>query len=219
MFEENTHYQNNKNPETVFELYSRALTFATIAHQNQRRKVNNIPYIIHPIGVSNYAVNIGKIEDINIVVACLLHDTVEDTSVTIDDIEAHFGKKIKTIVEQVTDDKNLTQVERKRQQVINVKHKTNEAKIVKMCDTIYNLKDLIENPIWCIERVQGYFVWKYLIMQECKGINTYLEKELNKIFKMKLVKEGNEYPVLPCDTCNIELVKEHVEKYYELLSK
>lgn len=74
--------------------------------------------------------------------AAILHDTVEDTDTSFDEIEEHFGKTIRDIVAEVTDDKSKPKQERKRLQIVHAKGSSNEAKLVKLADKLYNLRDL-----------------------------------------------------------------------------
>lgn len=74
--------------------------------------------------------------------AALLHDTVEDTDTTLDEVELHFGVQVRRLVEEVTDDKTLPKLERKRLQVEQAPHSSPGAKLVKLADTLYNLRDL-----------------------------------------------------------------------------
>ncbi len=74
--------------------------------------------------------------------AALLHDTVEDTDTTIDELEYMFGPTVARIVQEVTDDKSLPKEERKRLQVVHAPHRSHQAKLVKLADKLYNLRDL-----------------------------------------------------------------------------
>lgn len=74
--------------------------------------------------------------------AALLHDTVEDTDTTPAELEAKFGPIVARIVQEVTDDKSLPKQERKRQQVEHAPHCSHQAKLVKLADKLYNLRDL-----------------------------------------------------------------------------
>lgn len=74
--------------------------------------------------------------------AAILHDTVEDTETTFEELEQHFGAKIRGIVEECSDDKALSKMERKRLQIEHAKTATPEAKLVKLADKLYNLRDL-----------------------------------------------------------------------------
>lgn len=121
----------------------KAADFAARKHRDQRRKdPQKTPYINHPIGVANILINEGDIDDPVVLQAALLHDTVEDTDTTLDEIEEHFGTKVRGIVDEVSDDKDLSKQERKRLQVVHAPHKSREAKLVKLADKLYNLRDL-----------------------------------------------------------------------------
>ncbi len=87
----NNSYQNVNN----LSLLVKASNFAAIAHKNQMRKDGKTPYINHPIGVTHILTELGNVFDINVLAAALLHDTVEDTDTTIDDIKDNFGEKIR----------------------------------------------------------------------------------------------------------------------------
>ena len=94
--------------EDSIKLYTKCMNFAAIKHEHQRRmNPEKTPYINHPIGVANIISEEGDVYDLEVLMAALLHDTVEDTDTTMDEIEEHFGKEIRKIVEEVTDDKTL----------------------------------------------------------------------------------------------------------------
>ena len=85
------------------ELVSEAISFAVKAHDGMRRKKSEAPYILHPMEA---AVIVGAMtDDQNLIAAAVLHDVVEDTDVTIDEIEARFGKRVRELVESETEDK------------------------------------------------------------------------------------------------------------------
>ena len=109
----------------------------------------------------------GGIYDPNVITAALLHDTVEDTDTTFQEIENQFGGKIRKIVEEVTDDKSLPKQERKRLQIVHAPTSSYEAKLVKLADKLYNLRDVEkETPIgWTSERADEYFKVISLIEQ------------------------------------------------------
>lgn len=101
----------------------KALSFAAYKHRDQRRKdVNASPYINHPIALANVLCNEGGITDEDVLCAALLHDTVEDTETTPEELTKLFGKTISNIVMEVTDDKALPKTERKRLQIEHVAH-------------------------------------------------------------------------------------------------
>ena len=124
----------------------KAADFAAKKHRDQRRKGLDEPYINHPIGVANILANEGGIDDPIVLQAALLHDTVEDTETSLDEIEQEFGKIVRDVVDEVTDQKDLPSKERKRLQVINAPKKSPRAKLVKLADKLYNLRDLHKSP-------------------------------------------------------------------------
>ncbi|XP_026793559.3 guanosine-3',5'-bis(diphosphate) 3'-pyrophosphohydrolase MESH1 isoform X2 [Pangasianodon hypophthalmus] len=120
-----------------------AISFAAEKHRNQRRKdPDATPYINHPIGVARILSHEGGITDIEVLQAALLHDTIEDTDTTFEELEAMFGNKVARIVQEVTDDKTLPKQERKLLQVKHALHCSHQAKLVKLADKLYNLRDL-----------------------------------------------------------------------------
>lgn len=91
-----------------------ALLFAAKKHQTQRRKdAQASPYINHPIAVASILATAGSVTDQATLMAALLHDTVEDTETTFEELEEHFGKEVRDIVGELTDDKTLQKHERK----------------------------------------------------------------------------------------------------------
>lgn len=111
------------------------------------------------LGVANILIQEGDIHDPAVIVTALLHDTVEDTNTTFEEIEEIFGSKVRKIVEEVTDDKTLPKHERKRLQIEHAPTSSHEAKLVKLADKLYNLRDLEkETPVgWSSERAEEYF--------------------------------------------------------------
>lgn len=118
--------------ETTIPIFAilKAADYAAKAHVDQRRKTkNHQPYINHPLGVALYIAQIGKEFDYVTLISALLHDTVEDTNVTLDDIEREFGSQVRNIVGEVSDDKRQTKSDRKRHQVETAPTKSYEAKV------------------------------------------------------------------------------------------
>ena len=85
------------------ELVSEAIAFAVKAHDGMRRKKSQAPYILHPMEA---AVIVGSMtDDQNMIAAAVLHDVVEDADITIEEIEARFGKRVRELVQSETEDK------------------------------------------------------------------------------------------------------------------
>ncbi|NWV60495.1 MESH1 pyrophosphohydrolase, partial [Malurus elegans] len=136
-----------------------AADFAARKHKEQRRKdPEGTPYINHPI--------------------------VEDTDTTFSEIEEWFGVEVRRVVEEVTDDKTLPKAERKRLQVEQAPGCSRRAKLVKLADKLYNLRDLNRSTPqgWSAERVQEYFRWAARVVSGLRGTSAALEEALQRLF-------------------------------------
>ncbi|XP_078667078.1 guanosine-3',5'-bis(diphosphate) 3'-pyrophosphohydrolase MESH1-like [Branchiostoma floridae x Branchiostoma belcheri] len=172
----------------VTEQLIECMNFAAVKHKNQRRKdPDKTPYINHPIGVAYILMKEGGITDVQVLQAALLHDTVEDTETSFEEIEELFGAEVRGIVAEVTDDKTLPKMERKRLQVVNAPKKSHKAKLVKLADKLYNLRDLERATPegWTAERVTEYFRWAAQVVEGLRGTNQALEHILDELFKAK----------------------------------
>ena len=138
----------------------RALDLAAVKHRDQRRKdAPKSPYINHPIAVANMLWDAG-VHDEATLMAAILHDTIEDTETTREELASAFGDEVASIVAECTDDKNLEKARRKELQVERAPHKSHKAKLVKMADKTCNVRDIIDSPPdWPLERRQQYLVW------------------------------------------------------------
>ena len=159
-------------------LLLKALAFAAHKHRDQRRKdAQASPYINHPIALADVLVNEGGVTDIEVLCAALLHDTVEDTATTHEELVNAFGSRIARTVAEVTDDKALPKAERKRLQVEHAASLSREAKLVKLADKICNLRDVVERPPakWDLERRREYFDWAKRVVDGLRGVHPQLE--------------------------------------------
>lgn len=139
-----------------------AIAFAAEKHRNQRRKdADASPYINHPIALAHLLATTGGIDDIVVLRAAVLHDTIEDTETTFDELAERFGVQVAQVVAEVTDDKALPKERRKELQVEHAAHKSREAALVKLADKTCNLRDVVATPPteWSIERRRDYFDW------------------------------------------------------------
>ena len=109
-----------------------AATFSAERHRDQRRKGERVtPYINHPLEVAERIARIGGVHDIEVLVAAILHDTIEDTETTAEEIERLFGPTVAALVLEVTDDRSLTSMERKRLEIEHAPLLTPRAKLIK----------------------------------------------------------------------------------------
>jgi len=154
-----------------------AARFAASKHHGQFRKGSDPePYIVHPLEVAQLLARVGNVEDTDVLIAALLHDTIEDTETTEDEIAERFGGRVASIVLEVTDDKSLPKERRKELQVEHAPHLSHEAKQLKMCDKISNIRDILTNPPdWPLERKVEYVDWGERVFAGLRGANEALE--------------------------------------------
>ena len=165
-------------------LLLRALAFAAHKHRDQRRKdAEASPYINHPIALADVLMNEGGVTDIEVLCAALLHDTVEDTDTTPEELVDTFGSRIARIVAEVTDDKALPKSERKRLQIEHAASISREAKLVKLADKICNLRDVVDRPPakWDLQRRREYFDWAKQVVDRMRGVHPRLESQFDDI--------------------------------------
>ncbi|KGX39558.1 HD domain-containing protein [Burkholderia pseudomallei] len=165
-----------------------AIAFAADKHRNQRRKDHEAsPYINHPIALANVLANEAGVEDERVLLAAVLHDTIEDTETTEQELVRLFGKEVADIVTEVTDDKSLPKAERKRLQVEHAAHISRRAKLVKLADKICNLRDIAKSPPadWSVERKQEYFDWAKDVVDGLRGVHPGLEKLFDEAYAVR----------------------------------
>lgn len=168
-----------------FVLVLDAASFAADKHRRQRRKdAEASPYINHPLALADILAREGAIEDAQVIAAALLHDTLEDTETSIEELEARFGKRVASMVAEVTDDKSLPKDERKRIQILKSATKSPGAKLVKLADKIANLRDLVASPPadWSEERRAEYFEWAKEVVGGLRGSNASLEAAFDEAY-------------------------------------
>jgi GTP diphosphokinase / guanosine-3',5'-bis(diphosphate) 3'-diphosphatase len=170
-------------------LLLKALAFAAHKHRDQRRKdAEASPYINHPIALADVLVNEGGVTDYEVLCAALLHDTVEDTATTHEELVDAFGSRIARIVAEVTDDTNLPKEQRKRLQVEHAPLLSAEAKLVKLADAICNLRDGLDRPpaTWDLARRREYFDWAKQVIDGLRGSNERLEQVFDGAYARKI---------------------------------
>lgn len=169
-------------------LIIKATRFAADRHRDQRRKdVEASPYINHPIALANVLANEGGVTDPAVLCAALLHDTIEDTRTTADELRAEFGEEIAGIVLEVTDDKSLEKARRKQLQIEHAPHVSPKAKLVKLADKICNLRDIAASAPhgWSRERKIEYFEWANRVIAGVRGTHATLEALFDRAYALK----------------------------------
>ncbi|KAL0270860.1 UNVERIFIED_CONTAM: hypothetical protein PYX00_008131 [Menopon gallinae] len=164
----------------------KCVNFAAIKHKDQRRKDSDqTPYINHPVGVAYILTHEAGVDDPAVIQAAILHDVIEDTETTYEELLANFGEEVTEIVRECTDDKSLDKMERKRLQIERAKGSSTKAKLVKLADKLYNLRDLDRcTPVgWTKQRVDEYFIWAHKVVTNLSGTNKNMEDSLAQIFR------------------------------------
>jgi guanosine-3',5'-bis(diphosphate) 3'-pyrophosphohydrolase len=159
----------------------KAMAFAADKHRFQKRKdTEGTPYINHPINVALTLSELGGETDLDLLVAAVLHDTIEDTQTTPEEIRQQFGQIVLDIVMEVTDDKSLPKEERKKLQVLNASKKSEPARKLKLADKICNVTDIILHPPnnWSVERKLHYLEWAEQVLAGLTGTSAILESKL-----------------------------------------
>lgn len=156
-----------------------AAQFAARKHHGQHRKgATAEPYIVHPLGVARYLSEIGQVTDYDVLITAILHDTLEDTETTPEEITELFGAEVCGFVQEVTDDKDLPKQRRKELQIEHAPHLSHSAQQVKLADKISNITDIVKNPAvgWSLETKLGYIAWGEKVVAGLRGANADLEK-------------------------------------------
>ena len=145
-----------------------AIEFATKKHTEQTRKRENTPYILHPLEAAAVAAELTKDEDI--LIAAVLHDTVEDTDTSIDEVREKFGNRVAELVESETENKreDLPPEEtweiRKKESLEHLKNSTDPAvKILWLADKVSNIRTLYR-----LYQKEGDALWNHFNMKDIK---------------------------------------------------
>jgi len=162
-----------------------ALQFADHKHKDQRRKDEmRSPYINHPIEVVTI-LNEANIYVGEVIRAAFLHDTIEDTDTTYDELCANFGVVVADIVMELSDDKTLDKIVRKQLQIDHAAGASHNAKLVKLADKISNVRELINEYApadWSFDRKLEYFDWAKDVVDELRGTNYNLEQMFDEAY-------------------------------------
>ncbi len=166
----------------------KAIEFASQKHRDQRRKdASKAPYINHCIRVASILESIGGICDAEPLMAAVLHDTIEDTETTAQELEENFGLHVKELVEEMSDDKSLSKERRKELQIEHAPHVSKEVAPLKFADKIANCEDLLVSAPsgWSKQRIYTYFKWADTIVERLPRTNLALYE-----YSKKVINEG-----------------------------
>jgi len=174
----------SQTTETTNPIIQQTLEFATDKHKFQRRKNKaRDPYIVHPVEVAEILRSSG-VTDTATLCGALLHDTVEDTGTTSQELIDAFGQEVCSIVLDCSDNKSLSKVERKRLQIEHAQHISDKARLVKLADKLSNVSGLSYDPPtkWTQEEIIGYVRWSWCVCQHLYGVNSNLDDRMKSVF-------------------------------------
>ena len=182
-------------------LFDQAILFAVKHHAGAVRKTSALPYIVHPLETMQILYSMGA--DIPLLTAAVLHDTVEDTHATLNDIYLKFGNHIGALVEAHTEDKRLTWMERKQHTIQTLPQASMEVKMMILADKVSNLRSIAKDykrlgeVFWDSfnapkEKQKWYYSQVYQALHELKDtpqtaeIYGEMERLYNEIFESSL---------------------------------
>ena len=181
-----THPNNANSPLEAIQAVLKAAQFAAIKHAGQKRKGEATePYINHLIEVAGLVSNAITEPDTNLVTAAFLHDTIEDTKTTKEELVQAFGSDVADLVVEVTDDKSLPDAVRKRLQVEHAPGLSIRAQVIKIADKISNLRGILYSPPanWDWRRKREYFDWGKQVVDGLTAPNQMLRREFDSVFQ------------------------------------
>jgi (p)ppGpp synthase/HD superfamily hydrolase len=164
-------------------LVSEAAELAARRHNGMARKGRgNEPYINHLAEVANLLAAATDGADAELVAAGWLHDTIEDTQTTREELAQEFSARVAALVVEVTDDMTLSKSERRRLQVLDAPKKSPGAKLIKIADKISNIRARIlpEPTPEQREDLADYVAWAEQVVTGCRGVNAWLDKTFDE---------------------------------------
>lgn len=167
-------------------LVVRAAYFAGEKHRLQRRSdIEQTPYINHPLELAHILTEEGDIYCMDTICASLLHDTLEDTETSPEELNKHFGEIITSIVIEVSNDMTLNSQQRREYELRKVASLSNKAKLVKIADKLANIRDVSTMPPagWTREKKQNYFDFALEIVDQVKDASPRLHQIFLRDYK------------------------------------
>jgi guanosine-3',5'-bis(diphosphate) 3'-pyrophosphohydrolase len=167
-------------------LVSEAAELAARRHTGMQRKGRSgEPYINHLAEVANLLAQASEGNDAELVAAGWLHDIIEDTGLTRDQLAAQFGNRVANLVSEVTDDMSLPKEERRRRQIEEAPKKSPAAKLIKIADKISNIRARIaDHPSEADQaELADYVGWAEKVVAGCRGGNPILDQRFDETAK------------------------------------
>ena len=168
-------------------LVSEAAEFAARRHNGMARKGRGSePYINHLAEVANLLSSATDGADAELVAAGWLHDTIEDTETTREELARTFSERVAALVAECSDDMSLSKAERRRRQVIDAPHKSPGARLIKIADKISNIGARVHPDPSREERddLIDYTDWAEQVVAGCRGGNAWLDAKFDQTIAM-----------------------------------
>jgi (p)ppGpp synthase/HD superfamily hydrolase len=172
---------------TGLRLVSEAADLAAHRHTGQQRKGRgNEPYINHPAEVANLLAMATDGADAELVAAGWLHDTIEDTATTREELAQKFSQRVAAFVVEVTDDMTMPKDQRRQKQIVDAPKKSPGAKLIKIADKISNIRARIHPQPNQAERddLIDYIAWAEKVVAGCRGVNAVLDRMFDETVKL-----------------------------------
>lgn len=166
----------------------KALDFSAHKHRDQRRKdADGTPYINHPIALMQVLAEEADLTDAHLLAVAALHDTVEDTDTSFDELTEVFGEEISNTVYELSDNKSLPKSERKQRQIEYASRLSPAAATVLLADKICNLRDIarIPPPDWTLQRKRDFFDWAKEVVDSLPPANETLEALFQDAYRLR----------------------------------
>ena len=167
-------------------LVSEAADLAARRHTGQQRKGRgDEPYVNHLAEVANLLAFATDGEDAELVAAGWLHDTIEDTETTREELAGKFGERVAAVVAEVTDDMSLPKAQRRQKQVEEAAHKSDPAKLIKIADKISNIRARTVPQPTREQRddLADYVAFSEKVVAGCRGVNARLDAKFDEAVK------------------------------------
>ncbi len=162
----------------------KAAIFAERKHRGQTRKdAKKTPYIAHPLDVAQFVALEAEAGNQEVVAAALLHDTIEDTGTSYNDLVDEFGSSVADLVSEVSDDKSLPKDARKQAQIDHAASLSEGAALIKLADKMCNVGDVVSNPPpdWNPVRRMRYLIWARQVIDQCSHIPYHLRERFGSL--------------------------------------
>lgn len=168
------------------DLLTQAYFFAAVKHKKQRRKgVEGIPYINHPIEVANLLAKTVGSEDLSLLLAAVLHDTLEDTKTSYAELASIFGEEVASVVRELTDDKSISKILRRKKQLESASKLTERARLIRIADKRCNILDMLQTRLeWTRKQKIEYMFWAQQVVFKCRGLNSNLDHEFDNAIQL-----------------------------------